>query len=232
MSAFKKHLVKQSAQFDGVPGLEQVMAGFNRTMGAFEKIEAEARAVLSDTNLSQTGQQNAIAAVLRTNVPELLRAKVAANSSAAALVKRRAALKPAPIDKANMAEAIVRSDIRKKLSDMDAGDRKVFLVGDLDPITCAAILEAPAAISGIDSATRDIVQKKAVEHANPGALVKLQRDADAVQLLGFASRALREMAAEAAGLDVAALDDFIDAAIPDQRHIEAIYVATMAPLAT
>ncbi len=72
--------------------------------------------------------------------------------------------------------------------DMSAGERLVFFAGQLDPLTCVAILEAPASLTGITADQREAILTTAIESAHPGQLAKLEHDSEAIQLLEVASR--------------------------------------------
>jgi len=147
------------------------------------------------------------------------------------LAKRRAKLQPPPIDKTDAAAAAIGSELRAQLVRVSAGERKAFLP-TADPMFWLAVLEAPSVLSGVDNDTRESVLSLAVENAHPGQLAKLEHDGEAVSLLEVASRVLSELAVEVAELpNAAALDDFISAAVPDARHLEADAERNTAPLA-
>jgi hypothetical protein len=114
---------------------------------------------------------------------------------------------------------------------MSAGERKAFLP-TADPMFWQAVLSAPNALTGIDNETRETVLSLAIENAWPGALAKIEHDSEAIQLLENASQVLSEMACEVADLpNAAALNDFVNTAVPDQRHLEADAIRNTAPLA-
>jgi hypothetical protein len=52
-------------------------------------------------------------------------------------------------------------------------------------------------------------------------LARIQRNADAVQLVQQAAQALHDAAAEAAMLPSREFGDFLNGVVPDTRHIEA-----------
>jgi len=152
----------------------------------------------------------------------VVRAKKLATAARAKLTERRTKLKPADIDKQDVASATVRAQIRDRIVKMTPGERKAYLtMGQLDQMTCAAILEAPISLTDITAEQRDAVHAQAVEHANPGALAAVEKHSEAVQLLENSAKVLSEHAAELLDLPPNAMDDFLAGAIPDQRHLEA-----------
>jgi hypothetical protein len=105
---------------------------------------------------------------------------------------------------------------------MQPAERKMFLACKLDPVTCQAILEDSAGLlTGATPEQRNVVFTMAIDMANPGALKRLERDSDAVEILRVAAQVLSEHVAETINLPANAIDDFIDGAVPDQSRLEA-----------
>ena len=104
---------------------------------------------------------------------------------------------------------------------MDTAERDAHILSiKLDPITTQAILEAPASLTGINAAQRESVLNAAIDLANPGASQRLARDAEAVQVLEHAARALTEHVAELIDLPAKALPEYLNSVLPDQRFID------------
>src|SRR6266404_3984541 len=231
MPGIRDFVLQQASKYDAVSGLQPVTASIRRAMTAFDSFNAEARKIGADGNLSAAGKKQKVTKFVYDSAHELIRVRMAAEKAKGNLAKRRAKLQPSPIDKTDAAAAAIRSELRAQLVRMSAGERKAFLP-TADPMFWHAVLEAPNALTGIDGDTRQAVQTLAVESAHPGSLAKLEHDGEAVQLLAVASRVLSELAAEVAELpNAAALDDFVNTAVPDARHLEADAERNTAPLA-
>jgi hypothetical protein len=199
-----------------------IKAGITRAMTAYDSFAAERAKIENDPNLSGAGKRQKVQEFLKANVHEVVRVQKLTEKTKAKQAEKRKKLAPPAIDKTDAAGAMLRAQVRTKLESMSRGERKAFLASATDPLYLAAVLEAPNELSGVDAETREMVLAKSIEIAHPGALAALERDNLAVQMLDVAARVLTEHAAEIAGLpNVRALDDLINTAIPDQRHLEA-----------
>ncbi len=231
MPGIRDFVIDRASLYDKVNGLQPVTAAIKRAMGAYDTFNTEAKKIGADANLSAAGKKQKIQKFVSDQAHELVRVRKTAEKAKANLAKRRAKLQPPPVDKSDAAAAAIRSELRAQLVRMSAGERKAFLP-TADPMFWYAALEAPNALTGIDNDTRQTVLSLAVETAFPGQLAKIEHDGEAVQLLEVASKVLSELAVEVAELsDAKALDELIDTAIPDQRHLEADAERSTAPLA-
>jgi hypothetical protein len=231
MPGIRDFVLTQALPYEAVHGLQPVTAAIKRAMGAYDNFEAEARKIKADQHLSPLGKKQKIQKFVSDQAHELVRVRKHAEKAKARMAERRAKLQPPLIDKTDAAAAAIRSELRAQLVRMSAGERKAFLP-TADPMFWHAVLEAPSALTGIDNDTRDAVLSLAIESAHPGQLAKLEHDSEAVQLLEVASRVLTEVACEVAELPNAkALDELVNTAVPDQRHLEADAERSTAPLA-
>ena len=230
MPGIRDFIHSQALRYDGVHGLQPVLASIKRAMGAYDTFESERAKIAADANLSPLGKRDKIQKFVTEHAHEIVRVKKAAEKANANMAKRRTNLKLPQIDRTDAAAAAMRSELRNMVFQMSAGERKAFLP-TADPMFWQAVLEAPNALTGIDSDTRQMVQSLAIESAHPGALAKIEADSEAIQLLQSTAQVLTEHAAEVAELpNVKALDELIDTAVPDQRHLEADAERNMSPL--
>lgn len=183
-------------------------------MTAYDKFDTDRAKIDNDPNLSDTGRRTKMRELLTADLHEVVRVQK--------LAERRKNLQPPAIDKADAAGAMLRARACDRLEKMGKGERKVFLANTSDPLYLAAVLEAPGEFTGVvDAETREMVLARAVEFAHPGALAALEKSSAEVTMLDVAARVLTEHAAEHAGLpNVRDLDELINTAIPDQRHLE------------
>jgi hypothetical protein len=230
MPGIRDFVLSSTLPYKAVHGLQPVTAAIKRAMGVYDTFESEARKIAEDSHLSPVGKKQKIQKFVVEHAHEIVRVKKAAEKAKANMAKRRTNIKLPPIDKTDAGAAAMRSELRNRIFQMSAGERKAFLP-TADPMFWQAVLEAPNALTGIDSETRDSILNLAIEAAHPGALAKIEKDSEAIQLLEVASRVLAEHAAEVADLpNAAALDDFVSGAVPDTRHLEADAERNMSPL--
>jgi hypothetical protein len=231
MPGIRDFVLSQALPYESVLGMQPITAAIKRAMGAYDNFGAEKAKIADDANLSPKGKRDKISKFVAEQAHELVRVRLAAEKAKANVAKRRDRLQPPPIDKTDAAAAAIRSELRSQLARMGAFEKKAFLP-TADPMFWSALLEAPNALTGVDNDTRQTVLTLAVETAHPGQLGRIEKDQEAVQLLETASQVLSEMAVEVAELPNAkALDELIDAAIPDRRHLEADAERSTAPLA-
>jgi len=230
MSGIKDFVLSSTLPYEAVHGLQPVTAAIKRAMTAYDTFEDGARKIAADANLSAIGKRDKIQKFVSDQSHELVRVRKHAEKAKANVAKRRAKLQPPSIDKTDAAAAAIRSELRAQLVRMSAGERRAFLP-TADPMFWYAVLEAPSALTNVDNETRSAVLSLAIENAHPGQLAKLEHDSEAIQLLEVASRVLTELACEVADLpNAAALDELVNSAVPDQRHLEADADRNTAPL--
>ena len=83
------------------------------------------------------------------------------------------------------------------------------------------LLEAPELV-GADREIAEAARTRAINIVHPGKLDELERERAAVQLLTNATAAAADAMRDLADLPNAhALNDFLNSAVPDQRHIQA-----------
>ena len=219
MPGIRDFVVTQAAPLADGP----IKAGITRAMTAYDTLNTERAKVDNNPNYSPTGKRTETQKFIRSNLHEVVRVTKLAEKMKAKQAEKRKKLQPPAIDKTDVASAMLRARACDRLEKMGKGERKAFLASTSDPLYLAAVLEAPNdMIGGIDAETREMVLAKSIEIAHPGALAALERENQSVQMLDVAARVLAEHAAEIAGLpNVRALDELINTAIPDQRHLEA-----------
>ncbi len=163
-----------------------------------ENFDTKARAIHADPTLSSTGRrerlQQEAAKGPRDHLAQLKQKNRAAVASIAA---RRKALQPVVKDHSDPVAEMRRAELRTLLRGMSPAERnQLVFSGDRDIIE--AIIDAPAALSGIDAEMR----AKAVEHfmgaTNGPALRDLEAEEDALEATGaaleVAGRALEKLA--------------------------------------
>ncbi|MBR0793979.1 hypothetical protein JQ615_01105 [Bradyrhizobium jicamae] len=197
-----------------------VKAYLRRTISTQAAFEQAAVKFASDQNLSPSGVVNEGRKHLKAHAHELVRVRKIAERASAHIADQRSKLKLQAVDPTDAASAILRGQVRDKLAGKSSKEIAA-LAPSLSPLFLSAIIEAPELL-GIDQNAAEAVRDAAIERAYPGELAKLRDQQDAVNLLINAIRPLADAARSLAGLpNEHALNEFVNEAVPDQRHIEA-----------
>jgi hypothetical protein len=121
---------------------------------------------------------------------------------------RRAAMAPPKADPADAAGAVRRQEIRTFMRGLDDKGRDAFLKkskGDAEVVQ--AIIEQPAALSGVRDSLRDLILNEAMEAAYSPQIAELQMLEEAIEVAASAIEGGRaEAQAEAAAVDPALRD--------------------------
>lgn len=206
----------QSAKISDVA----VRGAINRVVKLHREILATTTSVRANIDLSGQGKTKEARAFLSKQAPVVIRANLAAQRLVARVAEKRATIELPAIDKTDAAGAILRGQVRDRLSRMSAQEIRAS-IATMPPLHLQAILESPELV-GVDRATAEAARSQLIEIVHPGKTAELNAELDAVRLLANATTALSEAARDLAGLpNASALTAFLDQAVPDQRHIAA-----------
>jgi hypothetical protein len=100
-----------------------------------------------------------------------------------------------------------------------------------NPALLAAVLEAPNAMSGIDTQTRDLIISAVIERQNPGALTLLERMEESIELVDVAAKIAFITAAKAAEIPDAAFNAFVEKSVGSTAVLDADINRTFADMA-
>lgn len=228
-----KHLSKSTEQFDNdTGGIVPVIASFKRAATAQDSILSACVAINANPDLNDAGRKKAALEAVKKNAREILTLRKSIDQFTTVLAVKRGALQPPAPDKADFAAAFVRGQIRDRYAKMPSPEeRKIAALNDDDALTMQALLEGPASLSGIDSATRDALRDKLIGATHPKQLAEIQRAESAVQIARFAVIDLIETAAATAEVHKDEFGKFLDEIVPDQRAVIAEATLVAQPLA-
>jgi hypothetical protein len=231
MPAVNDWVLNSVRKYEDVSRLAPVTAAIQRAMTVCKNFQDEARKIADDKNLSQEGRREKRDAFLKTNSPEIIRARKAAAAAIGRIRERRSKFKLPGIDRTDAATAAMHGQIRDRLFKMSAGERDAFLP-TADPMFWQAALEAPNMLTGINDETRETLVSLSLEKTYPGQLAQIEHDREAAQLLKSASQILSEAVCEISNFpNVTVLDQILDENVMDQRHIDADVSRAMESLA-
>lgn len=227
MPTLEETLANQMQRFEGVARLRHVRSAFKATLDAHLTLKNEAADVAknaaADNRLTAIGRREKMQEYVGTNSHRVIRAQKTLSKIKEKHEAQRVAIQPRASDKTDLAGAVARSDLRGMLRDMPIGKAmQLLLAPDADPILHAAVLELPNYASGINDETRRAVTERVIEREHPGALAELERDAEAVELLGVAVRVLEDTARDIGEFPNAKLlNDFLSQSVGDTSRLDA-----------
>jgi len=162
--------------------------------------KAKASAIAKGT-LNQKGVEDAVREYASKHVAaELHHEMKRLGDARKSLAKRQNALTIPASDPTDFAGAILRSDIRKHLSSLDATKRSSLLTINPDAAVLAAVFEAPSFLTGVDANLKARAESAFAETNFPVESAKLREDAEALDVLDMALEATRKNIRETMGL--------------------------------
>lgn len=135
-------------------------------------------------------------------IPVLAKArKVTLSAVQREVEERRAKLAFDGPDKADVAGALLRQEIRAHIRAMDPAKRTATLMADdVSPDVAMAVMEAPAELSGVTRELRESLRDKAIEAAHPGETAAVRQIETALETTDRAVSAAEVEMATALGL--------------------------------
>lgn len=196
-----------------------VRGALSRLLKLHRDVLATTASIRGNANLSAQGKTKEARDELKRKAHELIRANAAVQRLSARVDEKRAKIQLPAIDKTDAAGAVLRSQVRDRLPKSPKELRATIPTMSL--LYLQAILEAPELV-GADRETIEAARGRAIDLVHPGKSAELDGERDAVRLLANATAAMSDAARELAELpNVHALGNFLNQAVPDQRHIEA-----------
>jgi hypothetical protein len=206
-------------------------AALNHVAKVHQEILTVKANVAGNRDLSAEGKTKEARSFLTKRAFELVRANMNARRLGERIAEKRANLKVPPIDKSDAVAAAMAVEMCRRVYAMPRAEKKANLANASLPFL-QAVLAAPDELTGFDAELRQTATDRAIDIAHPGKATELEADQNAIQLLQNATKALSDEARELVDLPKgSALTEFIDQAVPDQRHIAADVERETAPLA-
>jgi hypothetical protein len=195
---------------------------FDSALDLADILSAKRAEIDADKTLSDIGRTQKLAAFAAAEAPRVAKAMNAVTAAKDAVRKQRLALTPAVKDPNNLANAMLRQEVRAMLrgkSDVDAF--ALAMAPGTDSLIIEAIFEAPTVLSNISPAHRDRLLTVVVERTAGPQLAALAEQDKAVELLETAVRASTDELCEAAGVQRPMFDKWIAETAPvDPKETE------------
>ena len=154
---------------DAKPGTtaESLLKHYLASLDGIDRIEAKKAELTNSAEFTPAGiQKQAVDFAFREVVPGHQKGRHAIQRAKQEVAARRERLIPPKSDPADAAGAISRMEIRTWLRGLPQGERdKVTRAENIDPQISAAIIEAPAVMTGVADSHRDNLLNKAMQGA-------------------------------------------------------------------
>jgi hypothetical protein len=122
------------------------------------------KSIRADKNLSDVGRENAIRAKTRLALRDVREFGAPINAMRTKLSSIRAQIKPVSVDKADVAGAVLRGELRAAMRGMSLAEKAAVLLGEkADPAFVDAALEAPALLSGVAPQMFEQIREQRIE---------------------------------------------------------------------
>jgi len=180
--------------------LARLETAFHAGLEVYDTMQTRQREHAADGKLSPEGARHALRHdIFASAVPALHRQRQAIKSAKAHLEELKSKVKPpAP----NKDEEVLRKEIREVMRSMPAKELDAFVTKNFDdPLLRAAVLEAPAWLSGISKSHRDIFFEQAVAAEHGEAIREINDLAHCIPLAERAVEAARSELQKESGLD-------------------------------
>jgi hypothetical protein len=196
---------------DAPPGstAERLLKVYLGSFDAIDTLDARKAEIAANPELTDIGRQKQIKeAIFRDTVPAMHRGRIELAKARQEVEKRRAALAPPKADPADAAAAVRRQEIRTYLRGLDDKAREAFVrKSKADAEITMAIIEQPAALSGVRDTLRDLILNEAMESKYAPQIAELHLIEEAIEVAASAIEGGRSEAhAEAAAIDPALRD--------------------------
>lgn len=193
-------------------GTTELMRALRRayfdSMAIIAGVEDASASVKVDKRLTREGQRDALENAVRTHASAIARSRTIIQGARRDLAEQRESLRPGPADKQDTVGALRRQELRTWLRGLSIEGRADAL-SDPSPELVQAIVEQPAALSGVNAAVYQRMLNEAVEHAHPGAAEAGKQAAEALDTTARAVAAAEAAVRIAGGILPSAFDSWL-----------------------
>lgn len=211
----------RAAKFEGVAELAPCMTVVSRALGVHDGIRERHAAVSQDAKLTTLGRQADLRQFIGDKLSaEIYRSERSVEFLGARLAAWRTRLGPQPVDKTNVAAAVLRSDARAMLREKGVSKSAALLLAeDADPVLIEAALEGPPALSGLTSQIHGQVLGAYIEKHHGPELRRIERAEAALEVADVATQVAATTARAAADFpDDRVFADFVSDSVGEPRR--------------
>jgi hypothetical protein len=184
---------------------------------AIEQIAAKRIEIGENKNLSDAGKAGEVRDFAQSLAPAVARARGAVVGAKRAIARQREALVPGVKDRNDVSAAMLRTEMRSFLRNMRPAEAIAFATSEVaDATLFEAIFEVPLALSNLNDIARDRILQVYLDRNAGAQLADIAEQTEAVSLLETAVNAASVKFADAAGVKLDKLDDFLAEKAPKE----------------
>ncbi len=160
-----------------------------RATAAYEQLRAKRDAISGHPDLNENGKRKEMRKVVSETINQVESSRRAVERGRAAVAARRAELRPEPIDKSNVADAMLHVMLGQRLGEVPQGEQAQLLFGDqVDVRVLAAALELPQVLTRVTPELRTRAEQVHLERNFRPLLAQIEDEGAAWELADAATR--------------------------------------------
>jgi len=197
---------------------------------AIEQIAAKRIEIGENKNLSDAGKAGELANFAQSLAPAVARARGAIAGAKQAIARQREALMPKVADRNDVSAAMLRAELRSFLRGMRPAEAMAYATSDLaDDTLFQAVFEAPLGLSNLNEMGKDRILQVYLDRNASTQLADIAEQTEAIELLEAAVGAASVKFAEAVGVRIEKIDDFLVEKAPKEAAKSAETFAPTLP---
>lgn len=182
-----------------------------------DQIAAKRAEIDKDKNWSETGKAGKVSEFAQSLAPTLAKARGAVAGAKTAVARQREALTPKVKDRNDISAAMLRAEMRSFLRGMRPAEAMAYATSDLaDETFFTAVFEAPLGLSNLNEVGRDRILQAYLDRNASKQLADIAEQNEAIELVEIAVNAASGHFANAAGVRLDKLDEFLTEQAPKQ----------------
>ena len=188
--------------------VEYLERAYLGALSAVELAENFGHQLAADTRYTDQGRQDQFKShVLQQAVPVFQQGRRTISRAKRELEDMRARLQLPKVDAADAAGAIARMEMRTWLRGLPQSERdKITIADDIDPQLRAAILEAPAMLTGVAQTHLNLLKEKALRELHGSLIDDIAELSTAIEMAASAVEAGRDSARADTGMTAEQFD--------------------------
>jgi hypothetical protein len=183
MSKYDSFRARWNAEVGERPSLYGAKIAFLRGCAQADEVREHFLQLANDPNLSPAGRTVALRKYLKSEVmPAFRQAREGLKKTQADVQAERAKIGEIKIDRSDVVSAMLRAEVRTWLRGLSPAVALSALIEQKDSLIMAAVLEAPAVLSGVPEAAVGDIRERLVAQQNPEAMVASDEALEAVAM--------------------------------------------------
>lgn len=203
MNPRTQSILKRLEKFSEHPATPKLIAAATNCLAIAEKFAAQREQLDRDVNLSDLGRRAKITDATKSHARALRDARVPIAEVAQQIENLRGKIKPVAVDRTDVVAAILRAEIRTYMRGLGTQDQIAALLKQSEPAILDAVLETPAALSGVAPEHYAVAKETRERQLHGPALKQIAELQTIVDEADAAAQVARNDLAVTSGLDQA-----------------------------